>query len=171
MPSISGTISAQRGAGGDDVVDEQHLLTGLDREPAAQLAAGRAVGSRGLLGEDAAYAELPRDLVGEDHTPGCGANDDVDSPNRSSAVRHQPAQLGDALRPLQDLELLDVALGMAAALELEVALAVRARIAEKLLDTVGDRCVGGHGRYSTPLTLGRDRRSGRAAPTISRCDP
>ena len=77
-------------------------------------------------------AELPRDLEGEDHTAHRRPDDDVDrraAPGRPDAIDDQPAQLGDARGPLQHLELLEVAVGMTAALQLEVAPAVGVRLA------------------------------------------
>ena len=72
--------------------------------------------------------------------PVVGPDDHVDTlrARRACPVGHQRAQLGHSLGPLQDLELLDVAIAVATALELEVALAIGARLGEELLDARGD---------------------------------
>src|SRR4051812_40886857 len=131
---------------------------------------GGPVGPFDAFGEKPARPKVACHLEREQDAACGGPDDHVHAlfPGRlAHAIRHQPTDLDDALRPLQDLELLEVAIGVAPALELEVTLPVCARLLEQLLDSL--RHVR-HGRYSTPLTLGFSRRRGRAAPTISWCD-
>ena len=68
----------ERAAGRQDVVDEEDPFARADREAAPELAPLGAVRAGDLLGEDAARAELARDLEGEDDTARGGAGDEVD---------------------------------------------------------------------------------------------
>ena len=95
-----------------------------------------------FLGEDAADAELPGRLEREDHAAGRWAGDEVHHRRAvrvAVAGRPEAAQLARGGRILQDEELLQVALGVLAALEQEVAFLERARTAEELLGPGGDR--------------------------------
>ena len=151
-------------------------LAGLDPEAAPELAVGRPVVVADLLGEEAADAELARRLEGQDDPAGRRAGDQVDESARrrarGRASREEAAQLARRGRILEDLELLDVGVAVAAALEQEMALAERARAPEQRLgaerDGVAQRLVerrsdGGHGPEST--------RAERRVERTDRVDP
>ncbi len=115
----------QRPARGEDVVDEEHALARRDREATAELATRPGVVAD-LLGEQAAHPQLARRLEGEDHPAGRRPGDEID---RRASVGVAPeggqhaAQLGRDLGELEHLELLEVAVAVAAALQTEVAFA------------------------------------------------
>ncbi len=75
----------QRAAGGQDVVDQQHPLAGLDPEASPELASRDAVVAADLLGEDRPDAELASGLEGEDDAAGRRAGDQVDQRARRRA--------------------------------------------------------------------------------------
>ena len=119
---------------------------GRDREAAPELAARGAVGRGDLLGEDRAGAQLAAGLEREDHAAGRRAGDEVDVAVPSSSPvgrRPEPAQLARRGRVLEHLELLQVRVRVAAALEHEVALAQGAARAEQGLGARGDRAARG----------------------------
>ena len=139
----------ERAAGREDVVDEEDPLAGLDPEAAPELAPLRAVVGPDLFGEDPPDAELAGRLEGEDHPAGRGAGDEVDRRRRRrrrGSRRPVAAQLARRGRILEDEELLDVALRVAAALELEVALGQGAGRPEQRLGAGRDRAPGGRSR-------------------------
>ena len=126
----------ERAAGREDVVDEQDALAGVDAEPAPELAVGGAVGVPDLLGEDRPKAELAGGLEGEDDAAGRRAGDHVDhrlAVAAADAGGPQAAQLAGRSGVLEDLELLDVGVAVAAALEQEMALAEGAGLPEDAL--------------------------------------
>ena len=96
----------------------------------AEVALDRAARSvLAALGDDPAHAELASHLVGEDHAAGGGAGhglrlETARRPGEAGADR------GGAVRPLQQVELLDVAAGVAAGGELEVAVEEGAALLE-----------------------------------------
>ena len=140
-------------------------LAGCDGEAAPELAPGAAIGVLHLLREDAPHAQLARDLEGEEHAPGRRADHDVHgrAPVRvPDDVREIAADLDDRLGVLEHLELLEVAVAVATALEQEVAVPKRAGRAEQRLHARGDRggtmedpparvTVGGHGAFDGRL--------------------
>ena len=84
----------------------------------------RAVRVPDLLREDAPHAQLAGDLEGEDDAAGGRPHDDVHDRAPVAVpdhVGHEAAQLDDRLGVLEHLELLQVAVAVAAALEQEVA--------------------------------------------------
>ena len=87
--------------------------------------------------EDRAGAELAARLEREDHAAGRRSRDEVDvvAPSSPGARRPERAQLARRRRVLEDLELLEVGVGVAAALEGEVAVAQGAARAEQRLGT------------------------------------
>ena len=113
---------------------------GLISKPAPELAP-RAVVGRDLLGEDRPRPQLAPGLEREDHAAGRRARDEVDVGRPVlAAVDPGPerAQLARRIGVLEDLELLEVGLAVAAALEHEVPLAERAAAAEQGLGALGD---------------------------------
>ena len=106
---------------------------GSIRKPRRNSRLSRPVVGADLLGEDRPDAKLAGGLEGEDDPAGRGSGDEVDeevSPSPSAAVgREEAAQLAGRGRILEDLELLDVRVAVATALEEEMALAERARAA------------------------------------------
>ena len=143
--STAGSIASSEPPGGQDVVHEQDALAGGDGEAAPELAPRGAVRVLHLFGEDAPHAELAGRLEGQHDAAGRGAGDDV---HRRRTVRvpmtrrPEGAQLARGGRILQDQELLQVALGVLAALEQEVAFLERAGLAEEILGPRGDRSRG-----------------------------
>ena len=96
---------------------------------------GAIVGSH-FLREDAADAELPRRLEGQDDAAGRRTSNEVDQQVAVPAapvVREEAAQLARRGRILQDLELLHVGVAVAPALEQEMTLTERTGAAEQRL--------------------------------------
>ena len=139
----------QRPAGRQDVVDQQDPLAGLDPEAAPELPPKRAIVAADLLGEDAADAELAGRLEGEDDAAGGRSGDEIDQQLTVSGAAvggQERAQLARRRRILEDLELLDVGVAVASALEQEVPVAERSGLPEQRLgpdrDGLSDGGVG-----------------------------
>ena len=100
-----------------------------------------------LLGEDRPGAQLAAGLEREHHAAGRRAGDQVHDRRAVAVARCAPAQNAAQLarggRVLEHLELLQVGVRVAAALEREVALAQGAARAEQGLGAGGDRAPGG----------------------------
>ena len=129
----------QRAAGRQDVVHEQHALARRDPEPAPELAPDRAVLAAHLLGEDRARAELAPRLEREDDAAGRRPGDQVHQATAGVLRDPHRDELTGRDRILEHLELLHVAVRVAATLELEMALAQRADAPEQLLGAGSDR--------------------------------
>ena len=140
-----------------------------------------AVVAADLLGEDAPHAELSCRLEREDDPAGRRSGDEVDHrfAVESAPVRREvAAQLARRRRILEDLELLDVRVAVAAALEQEVALAERAGASEQRLGLERDGLAqggvergqdGGHAASVTGSTrrISRTASKPRSGVTIS----
>ena len=105
-------------------------LARLHREATAELTAGAVALP---LGVDRPHSELAGDLVSEDDPAGRRSGDGLDrEPTRE--FHDRGAEPFGLLRPLEHLELLEVARGMFPRGENEVALEECARAAEDVLD-------------------------------------
>ena len=121
---------------------------------------GGAVVVADLLGEDRPNAELAGRLEREDDAAGRRPGDQVDhglAVAAPDAGGQQAAQLAGRGRILEHLELLDVRVAVAAALEQEMPLAEGAGVPEDALGPQGDGAPGGvieggsNGRHGTSL--------------------
>jgi threonine dehydrogenase-like Zn-dependent dehydrogenase len=117
-------------AGRHDVVDDENALAGSELEPAPELPAPTALDAFGV---DRSQLHLSRDLVREDDAAGRRSGD---GPRRERArpLRDVLAEGGGAHRPLEHLELLEVARRVVSRREDEVSLAEGTGFAEYTLD-------------------------------------
>ena len=150
----------QRAAGGEDVVDEEDSLARLDR--------GSRAGTRGASPPSASRtssAKIPRTpswrAVSKARTMPAGRRpgDDVDERLAVRSARGggpEGAQLARHGRVLEEQELLQVALAVAARLEEEVALLQRAGAPEERLRALGNGGAGGDLEGGTDRGHGRD---------------
>ena len=121
-----------RSAGGHDVVDDEHALSGRKLEPATEFPAATALDP---LGVDRAQLQLSRDLMREDDAAGRGPRDRprCDRTTRCP-LRDVGAQHGRAHRPLQDLELFEIPRRVFPRREDEVPLSESTSFTEDALD-------------------------------------
>ncbi len=116
---------------------------GGDREAAPELAPDDAVVAADLLGEDRPRPQLAAGLEGQDHARRSSGRRPGRRRRRPPASRCAAAQKPHsslvAGGVLEDLELLEVGVRVAAALEQEMTVAEGAGAAEQLLGPVGDR--------------------------------
>ena len=130
----------QGGAGGEDVVDDHDPLVGGDRPAAAQRATATSHGFRERRAHRA--TELACGLEGEEHPTG-RRSDHQGGGVWSQRLCEAAAQLHPGARVLQDQELLEVAAGVAARLQEEVAVQQGAGIGEERLDgSVAEVAIG-----------------------------
>ena len=137
------------------------MFAGLDPETAPELPMRGVVVAADFLSEDAPDPKLARRLERQDDAAGRRPGDEVDEgrPVASpSVLGKEPAQLARRGRVLEDLELLEIGIPMAPALEQEVPLAERPGASEQRLRPEGGGVPqggvkggsnGGHGSEST----------------------
>lgn len=92
-----------------------------------------------LFGDDAVGAEVAGGFVREDDAAGSGAGDDVRL--AAEVVRDKGTELPGEVGPLEDAELFDVGVGVAAGRELEVAVEDGAAVGELLFEGGGGHAV------------------------------
>lgn len=115
-------------AGGEHVVHDEGALPGFEAEVASDGPSAFVA-----LRDHAAQSEVARDLVGDDHTAGRRADDELrreGAPPLGEAAAHDLS----LWRPLEQVELLEVGIGMATRRELEVPAQERPGLLERLDD-------------------------------------
>ena len=99
----------------EDVVDDENAVAGPELETALELAAAPI----SALGDEGGEAEVAGRVEGEDHASGRRSRNER-RVRLAEVLGDLRAELGGDVRPLEDAELLDVDVGVAAARELEV---------------------------------------------------
>ena len=173
IASTAGQHRQQRAAGGQDVVDQEDALARLDAEASPELAPGGSRRRPGPPRRRSRGRPSWRPVSKARMTPPVvGSRDEVDErPAVPSppVLGDEPAQLAGRGRILEDLELLDVGVAMAAALQLEVALAEGPGAPEDRFGPGGDRQPRGGGKGRTHG--GHRAKSTRAPPRPPRTRP
>src|SRR5438093_8252167 len=123
-----------RTAGGEDVVDDEDAILRTGPHLVATESASRPTVI--ALGERRARAQLPRDLVREDHAARRRTDDDVDAGVPHSLDDAGTEALGES-RMLEDAELLEIASGVTTGRKDEVPIEKGTGVAEDALDVIG----------------------------------